>query len=338
MFSLGKTFIDRIDTSKKNLLIFHRDGDGYCSGAIFLSAMEKLGKRECFDTSPSINSEVESTFKDGAASGYDKIVILDVDVPYLKSDFEKFKGEILIIDHHTIREDFGENVIYINPRLDDEKLYQPVSYVVYKMLSSFISMKDVEWVSVLGTVSDFAFEDCKDLLSNHLDITKKDEIPSTHEWKVSKMLYSAIILDVPGIIDVLLKHNSLNELENDDVIKSAFKKFEEEQARVEEDFWNNAEKFDNVIISRIVPRYKRVASSISTKVSLENKDKIILVLEKVDDMYKISARYQNGGVHLGKLMEKCCISGGGHMNAAGGIIQIEDYESFKKCVASNIDD
>ena len=190
-------------------------------------------------------------------------------------------------------------------------------------------------MSVLGAVADFAFDDCKDLLSKYVSVTKKEDLVSTEFWKVSNRLYSAIVLEKEFIIEIILKYKDLKDLGHDEILVSAEEEFEKESARVKEDFWKNVEEFDKIIISRIYPAYKRIASSLATTISLDHRDKIVFVLEKRGDFFKISARYQDGKIHLGKLMEKCCMSGGGHRPSAGGIIKIDDYDKFKKCVVSN---
>jgi single-stranded DNA-specific DHH superfamily exonuclease len=333
----GKAFVENIKPSEKVLLVFHKDVDGYCSGAIFLKGLEKIGKAGNVKTLPVINEELEAILKGDSVKPYNKIIILDVDIPYLKRDFESFLGDILIIDHHSIRKDLNsERLIYINPRFENEEIYQPASYVVYKFLASFIDLKDMEWVSVLGTVADFAFDDCRDILSKYLDIKSKEELPSTKFWEVSKMIYSAITLEKENILETILKYGSLNGIKKDQMLLSSMVEFDHELEKVKREFWNNVERIGNIIISRIYPSYKRIASSLSTSISLENKDKMVVVLEKREDKFKVSARYQSGKVHLGKLMESCCISGGGHRHAAGGIIGIDDYEKFKECISSKV--
>lgn len=336
MFEKGREFIESIKPSEKVLLIHHTDTDGYCSGAIFIAALKKLGKIENVDLVAASNDGLEDLIKSEKINSYDKIIILDIDVPYLEDEFKKFKGQIFIADHHSIRKDLNsDKLVYINPRFENEEIYQPASYITFKLLSSITDLKDKEWLAVLGTVGDFAFDDCRDLLEKWVGVETKDDLIKTKFWQVSKILYGAIIVGTKNVIEMLLKYESVSELESDAILLAGYNKFEEELEKIKKEFWENAEKIDNVIISKIDPSLKRVSSVITTDVSLDHKDKIVILLEKRGENFKISARFQSGKTHLGKLLEKCCsLSGGGHRNAAGGLIKVSDFEDFKHCVVS----
>lgn len=336
LFQKGKEFIHSIDASDKIVIVHHADGDGYCSGVLLYKLLERLGVSKNITTFPAINEDLEELIKKNAED-YNRIIILDIDVPYLEDYFKKFKGEILIIDHHSIRKDLNsENVTYVNPRFDNEEIYQPASFVIYKFASSFINIEDLKWISVLGTVSDFGFEDCKEILSGEVNAGTKDGLVETEWWKVSNMIYGAIIVN-PGIVfDSLKKSSGLEEIKNDVEISKAYTAFELEYEKLNEEFMDNLEEDGAMFISRVSPRHKRIASMLSTNFSMKEKDKPVFVLERTGEHYKISARLQSGRIHLGKLMETCCISGGGHRAAAGGIILASDYEKFKQCVKSKI--
>lgn len=336
LFEKGQKFIESIKPSEKVLLIHHTDTDGYCSGAIFIAALKKLGKGENVDLVAASNDDLEDLIKSEKINSYDKIIILDIDVPYLEGEFKKFKGQILIVDHHSIRKDLNsDKIVYINPRFENEEIYQPVSYIAFKLLSSITDLKDKEWLAVLGTVGDFAFDDCRDLLDKWVDVKAKDDLIKTRFWQVSKILYGAIIVNPENVIEMLLKYEDISELESDVILLAGYNKFEKELEKIKKEFWENAEEIDNVIISKIDPSLKRVSSVITTNVSLDHKDKIVILLERRGENFKISARFQSGKTHLGKLLENCCsLSGGGHRNAAGGLIRVSDFEDFKRCVVS----
>src|SRR3972149_2691528 len=115
LFKKGRRFLDDISDSERILLIYHKDGDGYCSGAIFLRALENLGKVKNVTALPAINEDLEDLVKN-EATHYDKIIILDIDAPYLMAKLEEIPGKIMIIDHHSIRNDMNnDKIVYINP-------------------------------------------------------------------------------------------------------------------------------------------------------------------------------------------------------------------------------
>jgi len=340
----GIDFIHRMKKSDNVLIIHHTDIDGYSSAALFLKGLERMG----YDNIETLDMDVENLeilSKGSKIQKFDKIIIVDIDVPHLKKPLNKLKSEILIIDHHIPRANMnGKNVVYINPRFEDEELYRPASYVCYKFLSKIIDMKDFEWIAVLGTVGDYAYKDCKDLLNEWIEAEDKDDLPKTDFWKAGNMLYSAIILTkmkdsklkASEILDILANAEGIKDIKSDFKIKKADKEFERIFNRIKEEFWKNAETFDDIIVSTIRPVVKKIGSPLVTQISSENKDKIIFLLEKRGDKFKISARCQSGWIHLGKLMEKCC-GGGGHRHAAGGMIPISGLDDFKKKIVKEID-
>ncbi len=338
LFEKGKGFIESINPSENVLLIHHTDVDGYCSGAIFLAGLKRIDKNIKIEITAAANEEIENLVKSEDVKSYNKIIILDVDVSYLKKEFENFEGQTLIIDHHSLRVDLNaDKIVYINPRFENEEIYQPTSYIVYKFLSSIVDLKDLEWLAVLGTIGDYAFEDCKDLLEKWVHVEKKKDVIKTDFWKVSKMVYGTIIIEARNVIEILIESENLSKLKSNPKVISAYSKFEKAYNGVEKEFWNKAEKIDNIIISVITPTLKRMGSALLNDISFENEDKFIILLERRGENFKVHSRYQSGKIHLGKLMEKCCtLGGGGHRHAAGGSIRTSDFEKFKNCIISNV--
>lgn len=355
LFAEGNNFLKNIEPSDNILLIHHTDVDGYCSGAIFLGVLKRLNKNLKIDTYAAANEELENLFKDKTKvktknkkiKSYDKIIILDIDAPYLKKEFEIFRGKIFIIDHHTLRSDLNaNNIIYINPRFENEEAYQPVSYIIYKFLSSIKSMvdlKEFEWLAVLGTVSDLGFEDCKDLLGKWVKANAVKDLTKTGFWKAGEELYGAIIAGVEkesDVLGLLLESKNLSELKSNPKILSAYNRFHREYEKRKKEFWDNAEYLGgigNIVISKINSKFKRVGSVLATNIGLENEDKIIILLERRGKFFKVHSRAQSGRAHLGLIMEKCCFEGGGgHRRAAGGTIKTKDFKKFKDCVVKEI--
>jgi single-stranded DNA-specific DHH superfamily exonuclease len=354
MFDKGTAFLQGLGNSERVLLIHHTDVDGFCSGAIFLRALQVISRSVKFDlrVMAAANEELEYFIKSGKSSEYDKIIILDIDAPYLSKDFESQKGRMLIIDHHSVKTDLNSSkIVYINPRIISKEIYQPASYVVYKFIlyaSEKLDAKELasenkkmEWVSVLGTISDFAFDDCKDVLERWVgeDVKARKDIVKTKFWEAAKKYYGAIIVwdgEDADKMKPLLESESLKDLLSDKTIDGMNETFEKERARNEKLFWENADVSGDIVFSKIDPKFKRVGSVIATDLGIKNHDKVILVLEQRGSDYKVHSRCQDGRVHMGEVMNACCRSGGGHREAAGGTIRSSDYEAFKSCVISEI--
>lgn len=331
LFENGRRFFDGLAETDKVLLIYHRDLDGVSSVVLLLTALEKI--RPMIKFQVATNDDFESVLN--LAKDYNKIIVLDVDVSYMKEKLKTLNKEILMIDHHPPRVDMNDKkIIYINPRLENPEIYQPASYITYKFLSQFTDMREKEWIAVIGTASDFGFEDCQDLLKNWIKIKTKKEFWETKIGKiVIEINAAASIIGFNEMVEMILESKSLEELIKNRKILNSSKEFNKEFKRCKKEFERNAERIGVLVISEIESKYKRISSSIVTELSTKNPDKIFIVMERVDDKYNLHCRHQSGRVHLGKLMEKCCEGlngGGGHKQAAGGTISSGKKDVFKE--------
>jgi len=344
LFVRAQNFVKELSDSDKILILYHTDVDGYCSAALLISVLERIGIKN-YETSGVVISDVETLMKTQRIKKFNKIIILDLDTPDIKQHLKNLGVNSLIIDHHMLRKNLNsKKLVYVNPRLRNEETYQPASYLVYKIFGSVIGIEDKEWIAVLGTVADFAFDDCKDLIEEHTTAKSKDDVPKTKFWRAGEMLYSAIMstgedseqkLSPDNILKILDESENIEELTSNYKIKQAEDRFDKILEKHKQEFWKNSETFGNVVISTIRPSVKGVGSPIVTKLSIENKNKIIFLLEKRESGFKINARCQSCSLHMGELMRKCG-NGGGHKGAAGGFIKVSELKKFKQCILKEL--
>jgi len=324
LFEKGIEFIKKIK-NKKVFLIHHTDVDGLASAALTFIALKRTGIKVSKVVARSVDERKKIS---DDLKKCKKAIILDIPLENFE-ELKKTGKEILIIDHHPSTVINTKKIVCINPRIVKKDIYQPTSYLVYKLFSKVVNLKDKEWLSVLGTLADFGFEDCKDLLKKWIKIKRKSSILKTRFWKIAKMVKgSSFKLKEEEIIRILISSKNLNKLEKNEKILKAFKKYKKILKKGEKEFWKNAEEFKklNLIISRIS---EKVGSELASEISARFPDKIIILLEKSGKEFKIHARYQNARIHLGKLLKKIC-GGGGHKQAAGGKIPVKEFENFKK--------
>lgn len=319
IFEKGKKFIYNIKPEEKILLVFHQDVDGICSAAIAFFALRRLGLK------PEIISvDIENWKKIlKIEKNFEKLIFLDLQIP----EVEKNEEKILIIDHH-IPKIKVKNLI--NPRILNKMIYQPASYIAYKFFSNFVDIKDKEWIATLGTIADYGFEDCRDLLNKWIKVKKKENVWRTKFGKAAILLYNAAIeIGFENAFKILLKSKNLKSLSKNERIKKANKRFEKYYKQKIKEFWKNAEKIEkaNLIFCVMKKLKKRVGSIIVTRLSRKYPDKTIFLLTERGKFYKIHAR--GGKVNLGRLLEKMSV-GGGHEKAAGGIIKKNELQIFKK--------
>ncbi|MGC8812663.1 MAG: DHHA1 domain-containing protein [Candidatus Aenigmatarchaeota archaeon] len=331
----GISFIERIKSSDKIFLIYHKDLDGLMSALIFVRCMKKNGVK-IHKKVASSNEEIEGVIK--KVKGFDKILIFDIDISYMKKYLVELNKDILIVDHHPPRSNLNtKRIVYINPRLSKPKIYQPTSYVTYKLLSRICNMKNEEWLAVLGVVSDYAFEDCKDLVKKWLRIKKKDSLQRTKIWKEVEELVGIISeINFSRTLTLLENAKSLEDFKKNKVVRKAAGKYIKNIRKCEKSFWENVREFkrSNLILSEVETRHREIASLISTRMVRKFPGKVLVVLRKVGKKYAVHARYHGSKeIELGKIMEKCAKGlngGGGHPYAAGAAIKIKNREIFEK--------
>jgi len=330
MFDKGKIFIENLKPADKLILVHHKDADGTYSAAIATIALQRLNKKvdKIVTGTTEKSDEIISAIKN-----YNKVIIVDIGIDILFKGLNKTDKEILYIDHHLpVDEKLNENIVYINPRLEDDRIYQPATYVVYKFFSQLVDLSDKEWLAVVGTIGDYGYEDCRDLLDRYIKVKEKGDIWKTKYGKVViETVGAATEIGFGNLLKILIETDGFEELTRNKKIKTAYKKYENLYETAKKQFWKNAEKFDdvNLIFSVLSSKVERVGSAIATETSTKYPDKIVFLLERIEGFYKIHARYQKGNINLGKMLREMGV-GGGHGPAAGGKIKIKELNDFKR--------
>lgn len=329
LFERGWKFLKDIETDEKNLLIYHTDPDGVCSAALVILELKKLGIKinRRFYTSNIASTQLKDEMEKA-----DKIIMVDVALDTL--NFPK-KKNILIFDHHPSKDVNSKDVILVNPMLQNSKLYQPVSYILYKFFSQFLDMKEQEWIAALGTVADFGYGDCKDLMKKYISKRPKD-LKKTRLGELSDRLNSCInYFGVNGALNFLLSLKSLEIFEKNKRAEFLQKKFEKNLEEAKQEFMKNAEVDKKLIFGVIESRQRRMGSTLASVISAENPKKVLIILSKNNGVYNVHARNISKDVDVGKLMKNCCdAEGGGHKQAAGGTVK--NFEKFRACILKNI--
>ena len=329
-FWKGKDFVDNLKPSDKVILVHHKDCDGTYSAAIVAIALERLNKK--------INKIIAGTTEKNddivkAIKPYNKVIIVDIGIDLLFKELNRMGKEILYLDHHMpVDKELSKDIVYINPRLENDKIYQPATYVVFKFFSHIADISDKEWLAVIGTIGDYGYEDCRDLLDKYIEVKEKSGIWKTQYGKAAiETVGAAAEIGFDKLLKILIKSKNFEELMRNKEIKTAYRKYEGMYETAKKQFWKNAERFDDVdlIFSVLDSKVERVGSAISTETSTKYPDKIIFLLEKVDNFYKIHARNQKAKVNLGKMLRDMGV-GGGHIAAAGGKINMKDLGGFKR--------
>lgn len=335
LFKKGISFIKKIRPDDKILLVYHKDLDGLTSALIFIRCVKRIGIK-IYKKVASSNEEIERVIK--KVKNFDKILIFDIDISYMKRKLVELNKDFLIIDHHPPHNNLNtKKIVYINPRIPKPKIYQPASYITYKILSKISNLKNEEWLAVLGTISDYAFDDCKDLIRRRIRVKKKDDLQRTKIWKQVEELIGVISeVGFPRTLETLEKAKSFEDFKENKTVREALKEYPKKFKECEKSFWKNFREFknSNLLISEIETKHREITSLISTKMTRKFPGKVLIVFRKVGNKYAVHARYHgNKEIELGKIMEKCAKGlngGGGHPHAAGATIKVKNREIFER--------
>jgi hypothetical protein len=328
LFQNGIDFIKNIDEKEKVVLVHDNDVDGIASAVLILTATEKMGKR-IGKVIPFVFDAKKMRKK---LKRFEKIITVDVPIDLIEKYFLGLEKKMLIIDHHPGRDLNSEKVVMINPRLENPEIYQPTSYIVYKMFEGLI--KEKKWVATLGTVGDMGIDDCKDLVR----IRNKKNVWKSKFGKASTLVSASISVYGPKrTLEFLLKSKGLEDIVKNKEITLALKEFNKEFERCKDKFEKNLEVYGKVLISRIKPRYKGICSVLITRVSTENPEKIIFLFENKGKIVRIHGRNSIGEVNIGKLFRELKI-GGGHERAGAGTINKKNENKFKIKILSKLKD
>jgi len=337
IFSRAEKFFDNLNSNDKIALIHDSDPDGVCSATIMLLSLEKLGVK----LDVVLASSPEDIKKTGLiVKNCSKVIALDL-APHLYSkDLEdvksgKVKIDLLIFDHHMVYDIESENIFYVNPRLIENSLYMPTSYLVLKYYERCVDTKDMEWMSAIGTVADYGIKDeTRDLLSKFLKEEDYKDVWKSEYGKAAITLNAATaIVGAEKCLKIMMKLKSFEEFKKVPEFRDASKKFDEELAKGEKETREKMEIYPDIglMVSFVHVKYRHVASTISSILSREgkNKDMTLILFEEKNGEYKLHGRSQSGKVNIGLMFHNLGV-GGGHVQAGGGSIKVKELPEFKE--------
>lgn len=226
--------IEELSKSKPIKIISHYDTDGITSAAIFARALQRWNKKFSLKVVKGLEEDFISSLPENEI-----LIFLDLasnSLKYLKNK----KTEVFIFDHHEVTDAIPENVVMINPFLENKEQISgaAVCYLFAKTLSE--QNKDLANLAVIGMVGD-SLE--KNLGKDYDMILKDAEIvirkglllyPSTRP--IDKALEYSSSLYIPevtgsykGVIE-LLREADIQKI--DGRYKSLYELSEEEMSRL----------------------------------------------------------------------------------------------------------
>ncbi len=331
-----------LEQSQNPLFFFDNDVDGLCSFVILQRALDR-GKGVAIKSFPELD---ETYLRKINELNPDLIVILDkprVDEKFIGQVLER-NLPLLWIDHHHVQvpDEIIKKITYFNSYPTSE----PTTYIAQKV---FNRQEDL-WLAMIGCIGDvympefaqeFAQKNPEIFNSN---LTAFDSLYMTEVGKTIKMLNFGLkdtTTNVLQMMKLLQKANSVQDiLEENSKTKQLhyrYNQINKEYKKILEKAEAQDKKDKLLFFTYTGPM--SMSSEISNELCFKHKNKIIVVAYKKQDYVNISMRGEN----VAELTEKAIkgfegASGGGHKNATGARVRIDDFDKFKKKVEKFIEE
>ena len=330
---------EHLAKAQNPIFFYDNDLDGLCS-FIILQKFIGIGKGVAIKSFPDLNAKYFQKVEEFNA---DYIFILDK--PVISKGFwdevEKSNIPVVWLDHHDIEgnvENLPEFVNYYNPTLNPEKSSEPTTALAYQIANK----KEDLWIAVMGCISDkYVPIFYSDFIEKYPDLGVKSE-------DAFDILYKSQIGKIAKILTFSLKDTTTNVVRMQKFLieaKTPYEIFEENKKnytihrRFEfvnqkyQKIFNKAEELIDKKEKLLFFQYGGdlgISSDLSNELSYNYPDKIIAVIYISGGKANISMRGKNAKKILLKAIKNLeSARGGGHEDAVGGQIRIEDIEIFR---------
>ncbi|HLC47250.1 MAG TPA: DHH family phosphoesterase [Candidatus Nanoarchaeia archaeon] len=320
-----------LDTCQRPLFFFHDDADGVCSFLQFYRYADK-GKGLMVKAVPNIGDNYLHSVQ---SYDPDKIFILDIAMVE-QSFLDSVHVPVIWIDHHEPVE--RTKVKYYNPMLSTPKSHICVSALCY------LTLKKDLWIGAAGTVGDWQLhpfmkefaEQYPSLLDKN--ITKPEEalfssgigrlsriisfmLKGTTSEAMSSIKVFARIEDPYEILDQKSSRGRYIIKRFSDIDKHYAKLYKEATASV---------KKDPLLLFTYKDAKYSFTGDLSNELLFRYPDKVILLGREKSGEMRCSLRSAKTPILpvLKKALEGVNGYGGGHPNACGCAVKVEDFEKF----------
>lgn len=328
---------EHLEKAQNPIFFFDNDPDGLCSFLLFQRYIGR-GKGVPVKSFPEMSSDYFRKIKE---LNSDYIFILDK--PIISKDFwekiEQINLPVVWIDHHELQVEVPNFVHYYNPVYNKEKTNEPVSVLCYQVSNK----KDDLWIALIGAISDKFFPDF------YSEFKEKYPDLICDSSDAFGILYNSQIGKISRILDSGLKDKTSNVVKMLKFlikVKSPYEILEESKAN-----YSMHKRFDQIekkyrrLINEAIASFSSkdkvlffqyggdlsISSELSNELSYMFQDKYVVVIYMKGVKANISARGKNVKAKLLKAIENITdAKGGGHEDAVGAQVKIEDLELFRK--------
>ena len=348
MLNEGADFIKNCKP-KKTAVVYHRGcGDGISAAAVLIKTFERH-----FNERPAKIIYANPGRLDivRIPSYYEYIIFVDLAADQNVKELSQWSenAKIAIFDHHKINQDMNKHgILHVHPDIFQKKIESSRycgAKLTYDICSLVADISDFDWIAGVGIINDVGGSAWKKFLDGiyskypELNQSKKKYDFSSQLGEIAS-LFSAGKDRAGGerlALEVAIGAESPKDL-IDCTGKAALlgkykKQRETEISSYTTDWKSKAEVYNNLVIYEIHPKYE-IVSPISTIISMQEKKKTVVILRVDGDYVKVSYRNQTATIDCNKLAMQLSElfggTGGGHPQAAGGIIPVKNLDAFRK--------
>jgi len=327
---------EHLEKAQNPIFFFHNDQDGLCS---FLLLQRWLGRGRgvAVKTFPALD---ESYFRKVQELKADYVFILDV--PLVSPEFFERLREVNLpvvwIDHHDVQLDNPRFVNYYNPFFNGKSTNEPVAVLCYQITGN----KNDLWIATFGAISDGFLPDFyNEFLEKYPDLGIKTKNPfqvlyESKIGEISFMLSSGLkdkTSNVVSMLKFLMGVKSPYEiLEENGKTYNLHKRFHQiyQKYNILLDKAKNLAKNSDKLLFFKYSGNLSISGELSNELSYRFPGKTIVVAYVGGSKVNLSLRGENIKSKFLKAIEDIeDATGGGHKDAVGGQIQVDDFEEFR---------
>jgi len=327
-----KEIREHLDKAQNPIFFFDNDADGLCS-FLLLARYIGRGKGVAIKSHPDLNHSYSRKLYELKP---DYVFILDK--PLVSDGFleetKKLNLPVVWIDHHDLVN--VEGVYYYNPKQNNEKSLEPTSYLCWQVSRK----KEDIWLAVIGCIGDWYMPDFIDEFKKNYKDLWKDGIKTSFQalyetdiGKIARILGFALkdrTSNVVRMLKILLKMKDPREILQNERNHILFR-----FNQVNRKYQKLLEKTKRFVKDKLIYfQYGgdlSLSSDIANELSYRFPGKIIVVAFIKGSKANISLRGENVKKITLKAIEGLeGATGGGHEEATGAKINVEDLPKFKE--------
>ena len=250
--------------------------------------------------------------------------------------------------------DIFEKIIYLNP-INSNLINVNTSEITYRSLPE--TKKIGRDISVIGTICDYLVDNCKDkfkefiedykdLFSELVDLVKEGKLDrynaysfngnKTLFYDLSLMFWAPFIIEGDEgnkkLIDIVVNNknfNIRNLLNENNYLREMLIQLNSLIENEKENFYKNRKVIGNLNFYNLTTHKNGFTSKFSSIIADElPKNLIVVMKDNSSDKIKYSLRTRSNDYNLGKTLADLNV-GGGHVKAAGCVIDINKEEWFE---------